>query len=120
MAQPSMFVRKASGLVRSWSTFDGFVYSFFSVNLVTLGFYIFAFAPYVPEGNLVAAIIIATLLIIFEVVVYAMMVAVMPRAGGDYVWQSRILGGGIEMCIRDSIINFITCPLIHVNTPIKF
>jgi len=95
MAQPSMFVRKASGLVRSWSTFDGFVYSFFSVNLVTLGFYIFAFAPYVPDGNLVAAVAIATVLIIFEVVVYAMMVAVMPRAGGDYVWQSRILGGGI-------------------------
>lgn len=90
-----MFVRRASGLVRSWSTFDGFIYSFFSVNLVTLGFYIFAFAPYIPEGNLVWSIVFATILIIFEVVVYAMLVAVMPRAGGDYVWQSRILGGGV-------------------------
>ena len=95
MAQPGMFVRKASGLVRSWSVFDGFVYSFFSVNLVTLGFYIFAFAPYIPEGNLLTAIVISTIFIIFEVFVYALMVAVMPRAGGDYVWQSRILGGGI-------------------------
>lgn len=95
MAQPGMFVRKASGLVRSWSVFDGFVYSFFSVNLVTLGFYIFAFAPYVPEGNLLTAIVISTIFIIFEVFVYALMVAVMPRAGGDYVWQSRVLGGGI-------------------------
>jgi amino acid transporter len=95
MAQPAMFVRKASGLVRSWSLFDGFIYSFFSVNLVTLGFYIFSFAPFIPEGNLLTAILISGVFIIFQVFVYALMVAVMPRAGGDYVWQSRILGGGI-------------------------
>ncbi|MDY6827548.1 MAG: APC family permease [Bacillota bacterium] len=95
MAQPGMFVRKASGLVRSWSVFDGFVYSFFSINLVTLGFYIFSFAPYLPEANLVTAVVVSGILIIFEVFVYALLVAVMPRAGGDYVWQSRILGGGI-------------------------
>ena len=95
MAQPGMFVRKASGLVRSWSLFDGFVYSFFSINLVTLGFFIFSFAPYIPEANLLTAIVISGVFIIFEVFVYALLVAVMPRAGGDYVWQSRILGGGI-------------------------
>jgi basic amino acid/polyamine antiporter, APA family len=95
MAQQGMFVRKASGLVRSWSLFDGFVYSFFSINLVTLGFFIFSFAPYLPEANLLTAIVISGIFIIFEVFVYALLVAVMPRAGGDYVWQSRILGGGI-------------------------
>lgn len=95
MAQPGMFVRKASGLVRSWSVFDGFVYAFFSINLVTLGFYIFAFAPYIPEANLLTAIVISGIFIIFEIFVYGLLVAVMPRAGGDYVWQSRILGGGI-------------------------
>jgi amino acid transporter len=95
MAQPGMFVRKASGLVRSWSVFDGFVYAFFSINLVTLGFFIFSFAPYLPEANLITAIVISGIFIIFEIFVYALLVAVMPRAGGDYVWQSRILGGGI-------------------------
>ena len=95
MAQPGMFVRKASGLVRSWSVFDGFVYAFFSINLVTLGFYIFAFAPYLPEANLLTAIVISAIFIIFEIFVYGLLVAVMPRAGGDYVWQSRILGGGL-------------------------
>ncbi|HHX51712.1 MAG TPA: APC family permease [Clostridia bacterium] len=95
MAEPTMFVRRASGLVRAWSVFDGFIYSFFSVNLITLGLFIFASAPYFPEGNLITAIIISTIFIIFEVIVYAMLVAIMPRAGGDYVWQSRILGGGI-------------------------
>jgi amino acid transporter len=33
--------------------------------------------------------------VLFEVVVYAGLIAVMPRAGGDYVWETRVLGGGI-------------------------
>lgn len=95
MAEPTMFVRKASGLVRSWSVYDGFIYSFFSVNLLTLGFFTFSYTPFIPEGNLIPAIIISTIFIMFEVIVYGLLVAIMPRAGGDYVWQSRILGGGI-------------------------
>ncbi|HLA82838.1 MAG TPA: hypothetical protein VJP78_14680 [Thermoleophilia bacterium] len=40
MSEASLFVRKATGLVRSWSVFDAFIYAFFSINLVTLGLYI--------------------------------------------------------------------------------
>ncbi|MGH2523313.1 MAG: APC family permease, partial [Anaerolineales bacterium] len=47
------------------------------------------------EGGLIPTLIISGLIILAEVVVYAGLIAVMPRAGGDYVWQSRILGGGI-------------------------
>ncbi len=88
----NLFLRKATGLVRSWSVFDAFVYAFFSINLVTLGFYIIS-QMYFFEGGLMPAIIISGIIILAEVVVYAGMIAVMPRAGGDYVWQSRILGG---------------------------
>ena len=91
----NLFVRKATGLVRSWSVFDAFVYAFFSINLVTLGLYIFSFGYFVPDGNLVPAILISTPFLLFEVIVYAALIAIMPRAGGDYVWQSRILGGPI-------------------------
>ncbi len=32
-AEQTLFVRKASGLVKGWSTGDGFRYSFFSTNM---------------------------------------------------------------------------------------
>ncbi len=89
-----LFVRKATGLVRSWSVFDAFVYALFSINLITLGLYSFS-QMYYFGGGLVPALIVSAIFIFFEVVVYAALIAVMPRSGGDYVWQSRILGGGV-------------------------
>jgi amino acid transporter len=90
----NLFVRKATGLVRSWSVMDAFIYAFFSINLVTLGLYSFS-QMYYFEGGMVNALIFSALFIFFEVVVYAALIAVMPRSGGDYVWQSRILGGAV-------------------------
>jgi len=72
---------------------DAFIYAFFSVNLVTLGLYTMSQAWYF-EGGLIPALILGALFVLPEVVVYAGLIAAMPRAGGDYVWQSRILGGG--------------------------
>lgn len=90
----NLFVRKATGLVRSWSVMDAFVYAFFSINLITLGLYIFS-QMYFFEGGMVNALIVSALFIFFQVIVYAALIAVMPRSGGDYIWQSRILGGAI-------------------------
>jgi basic amino acid/polyamine antiporter, APA family len=93
-SKTGLFVRKATGLVRSWSVFDAFIYATFSINLVTLGLYSFS-QMYYLQGGLLPAMVISAILILFEVVVYAGLVAVMPRSGGDYIWQSRILGGGV-------------------------
>src|SRR6185369_4025438 len=90
----NLFVRKATGMVRSWSVMDAFIYAFFSINRVTLGFYSFS-QMYYFSGGMIPALIISSVFIIFEVVVYASLIAVMPRSGGDYVWQTRIFGGGI-------------------------
>jgi amino acid transporter len=89
-----LFLRQATGLVRSWSVFDAFVYAFFSINLVTLGLYSFS-QMYSFKGGLLPTLLISGVFVIFEIIVYASLISVMPRAGGDYVWQSRILGGGI-------------------------
>src|SRR5216684_3069940 len=94
-ARPTLFLRNATGLVKSWSTFDAFVYSFWSVNLITLGLYGMSYAYTVPDGQVVAAILLFGILTTFLVITYSMLVSVMPRTGGDYAWQSRVLGGGL-------------------------
>jgi APA family basic amino acid/polyamine antiporter len=94
-ARPSLFLRNATGLVKAWSTFDAFLYSFWSVNLITLGLYGMSYVYTVPDGQLLAGIILFGVLTTFLVITYAMLVSVMPRTGGDYAWQSRILGGGL-------------------------
>jgi len=91
---PSLFLRNATGLVKGWSAFDAFGYSFLSVNLVTLGmFYSLAVFAFVPDGSVLSALLLSGVAMTFLCIVYAGLIAVMPRAGGDYVWQTRILDG---------------------------
>ena len=94
-ARPSLFLRNATGLVKAWSTFDAFIYSFWSINLITLGLYGMSYVYTVPNGQVVAGILLFGVLVTFLVITYAMLVSVMPRTGGDYAWQSRVLGGGL-------------------------
>jgi APA family basic amino acid/polyamine antiporter len=93
--EQSLFVRKATGLVRGWAVRDAFIYSVFAINLVTLGFYIFSFGPFIPAGSLFWAVVLSGAYLVFQAITYASLIAAMPRAGGDYVWMSRVLGGGI-------------------------
>ena len=91
---PSLFVRNATGLVKGWSGFDAFTYSVMSVNLVTLGmFYSLAIFAYVPDGAPIGSIVLSAIAVTFLAVTYSGLIAAMPRAGGDYVWQSRVLDG---------------------------
>jgi amino acid transporter len=97
---PTLFLRKATGLVKGWSKFDAFLYSFMSVNFVTLGLFVsLAVIGYVPTGQVLPAVLISGVLITFLVITYAGLISVMPRAGGDYVWQSRVLGGGVAFVL---------------------
>ena len=89
----TLFVREATGLVRDWSSYDAWTYAFLSVNIVTLGFYIWTFNAFIPRGSPILATLIAVVAITLQNVVYATLVASMPRVGGDYVWQSRLLSG---------------------------
>jgi len=93
---PTLFLRKATGLVKGWSKFDAFIYSFMSVNIVTLALFgSWLFLGYAPTGQVIPAILITGVFMTFLVITYSGLISVMPRAGGDYVWQSRVLGGGI-------------------------
>jgi hypothetical protein len=112
MSEVTLFVRKASGLVRSWSVFDAFIYATFSINLITLGLFIFSYCYYF-EGNLATAVVVGGLFTIFEVIVYASLISAMPRAGGDYSGRAAFWGadggsswqspaGGSSLAVRRS------------------
>src|SRR3954454_4999356 len=90
-----LFVRKATGLVRGWSVRDAFIYATFSINLITLGLFIFSYGTFIPNGSLLWSIALGGAYLVLQGVTYASLIAAMPRAGGDYVWISRVLGGGI-------------------------
>jgi APA family basic amino acid/polyamine antiporter len=96
--EQTLFVRKASGLIKGWSGGDGFRYSFFSVNLF-LAIWSISYATFIPGGSLFWSIVIAAIFIALEVIVYAGLISAMPRAGGDYVWQTRIFNSAIGFII---------------------
>ena len=94
--RPTLFLRKATGLVRGWSVRDSLIYACLATNFVTLGIYEFTFAgPAFPKGQFITATIIGGIWVTFLVIAYSGLVVTIPRAGGDYVWQTRILGSGI-------------------------
>jgi basic amino acid/polyamine antiporter, APA family len=109
---PSLFLRNATGLVKGWSGFDAFVYSFMSVNLVALGmWYSFPIFGWHVEGSPIAAIVLSGIGVTFLAITYAGLIAVMPRAGGDYVWQTRVFDG-IPGAVTGALFGAITVYLV--------
>jgi len=94
--RPTLFLRKATGLVRGWSVRDSLIYACLATNFVTLGIYEFTFAgPAFPKGQLITSVLISGIWVSFLVIAYTGLIVTIPRAGGDYVWQTRILGSGL-------------------------
>ncbi len=89
-----IFSRNSSGLVREISTSQAFIY-----NFMAIGFYGFTWATLFSVGytssflgaNIGLAILLMAVSAIPFYVSTSMLSSAMPRAGGDYVWQSRVL-----------------------------
>jgi amino acid transporter len=109
---PSLFLRNATGLVKGWSGFDAFTYSFMSVNLVTLGmFYSFPVFGWQADGSPIASIVLSGVAVTFLAIAYAGLIAAMPRAGGDYIWQSRVLDG-IPGAVTGAVVGGVAVGLV--------
>jgi len=44
---------------------------------------------------MITSVLISAILVSFLVVAYSGLIVTIPRAGGDYIWQTRILGSGL-------------------------
>lgn len=88
-----MFLRNATGLLREVSLLDAFIMNTFGMNIAVGAVFLFLQAPvFFPQGNMLLAVIIGTLVMAFTLLwVYATFAAAMPRSGGDYVFVSRVI-----------------------------
>src|SRR5215470_14473660 len=97
-AKPEVFTRNSSGLVRVMSPYSAFIYNILTMGLIFPWTYLWAPGS-LPGGRLVWGIILA---MIFEVPIaltYVWLSTALPRSGGDYVFQSRVFGGGVGFSI---------------------
>jgi amino acid transporter len=90
-AGPGLFTRKATGLVREGRTRDALFYNLLwsSVGLTFAFFWLFA--AFYPGADAILAFLIAAALGLPGAFLYAMLTQLMPRTGGDYVFNSRSL-----------------------------
>lgn len=98
ITQPQVFTRRASGLVRVMSPYSAFIY-----NILTMGIifpWTFLWAPAAFQGsNLILGIVFAFVFELPIALAYAWLATALPRSGGDYVFQSRVFGGGFGFTI---------------------
>ena len=89
-----VFLRKATGLVRAWTWWDAFWYNMTGPMAMTIGAATYLWC-FMFVGQPILGLIFAGLLSCIMVVVYTILVTTIPRAGGDYTFLTRVLGGGV-------------------------
>lgn len=102
-----IFLRKASGLIRTASTGDTFIYN---IGLVSVGLgvasILFYGPAFYPGGNLLWATVLAGVVmscIAFGLITWAV---TLPRSGGIYVFGSRILPPFLALTL--SLVEIVT------------
>jgi APA family basic amino acid/polyamine antiporter len=101
IARPEVFTRKASGLVRVMSPWSAMFYNILAMGVIFPWTYLWAPGS-LPGGHLVWGIILAMLFELPIALVYVFLSTALPRSGGDYVFQSRVWGGGTAFAITMS------------------
>ena len=98
-----VFVREATGLVKNISASDALMMSLSGMGLL-FAFDIIVFSPgFYPGANPLLTQIAGLLFCLPIALIYLMFSISMPRAGGDYVWVSRILHPSLGFIVNFSI-----------------
>jgi APA family basic amino acid/polyamine antiporter len=102
-SSPQLFTRKATGLVREGRTVDALFYNvMWSSVALTFGFFWLLYSFYYNGSNAILAFLIAAALGLPGAFLYAMLAQIMPRTGGDYVFNSRALHPAIGFAANAS------------------
>lgn len=96
----SVYVRRASGLIRNISAFDAMIFNIMVMAPMAILVYgVWASIIY-PGAHLPATALLAIPISIIIGLFYALFSIAMPRAGGDYIWVSRILHPSVGYAIN--------------------
>lgn len=88
----SPFTRATSGLVRDLSLTDAAWYGVFAAGSIYLFIYLFPFPQFSTPGvNMPLLVLLLLLYAVPIYYVYAVLGSAMPRAGGDYLYESRTI-----------------------------
>ena len=86
-----VYIRRASGLVRNISAWDAMIFNIMVMApMAVLVYGVWASIIY-PGAHLPTTALLAIPISIVIGLFYALLSIAMPRAGGDYIWVSRIL-----------------------------
>jgi len=91
-SHPTLFARKASGLGRELGFFDSFSFNVigYALGLVLAITPFFAGALF-PGANVYLLLVLGTILALFNGLTYSLLSGAMPRSGGEYVYNGRVL-----------------------------
>lgn len=114
-----VFARKASGLVRSANLLDTFGIGFMNQGVGIAVWYMASLGLYLyPQGNMLWGSVISVLMCTFGVaLVWGMLGGSMPRSGGDYIPNSRIIHPGVGVAVSMANAGFIMTMWIAVLAP---
>jgi len=90
--EPKFFVRRTSGLVREFGLFDTFAFNVlgYAVGLVVMVTPLFVGGLF-PGANIYLMLIIGSILTAFNGITYGLLSTAMPRSGGEYIYNGRVL-----------------------------
>ena len=98
--QPKIFLREASGLLRSLTGFEGALIALSQLNFVMGLMELYAWGSVtVSSANYALSILVSVPLVSVLGILYVLFGIMMPRSGGDYVWVSRSLHASLGLMV---------------------
>jgi amino acid transporter len=101
--QSTVFLRRASGVVRAMSPADGMYYGYLAAaGLYGVVLFLFLGGAAFPNANFFAATLIGLVFFFPIYFVYSSLASAMPRSGGDYVFTSRLTFPSVAFSIAQA------------------
>lgn len=112
-AAEKVFLRKASGLVREISLTDVLFYNIAQVGAgIGIAYMVLLLPAFYPGSDIALSSAICLAGTIFTCLVYALLSIAMPRSGGDYVFNSRIIHPTVGFALNW---NFVIWEIFYVG-----